>query len=76
VYPVTVTYDELTYSGSTHKVQISFYNPSLGVYYNGMIDIPIYLAGVYEDGNEMELFYNSYSSDNSNTLIEFYATKY
>lgn len=76
VYPVTVTYDELTYSGSTHKVQISFYNPSLGVYYNGMIDIPIYLAGVYEDGEEMELFYNSYSSDNSNTLLEFYATKY
>ncbi len=76
VYPVSVTYDELTYNGSTHNVVISFYNPSLGVYYNGMIDIPIYLAGVYEDGNEMELFYNSSSSDNSSTLLEFYASKY
>ncbi len=76
VYPVTVTYNELTYSGDTHKVQISFYTPSLGVYYNNMIDIPIYLAGVYQDGEEMELFYSSSSLDNSNTLIEFYASKY
>ncbi|MCD8289980.1 MAG: DUF4840 domain-containing protein [Prevotella sp.] len=76
VYPVSVTYDELTYNGNTHRVDISFYTPTLGVYYNGMIDIPFYLAGVYQDGDQLELFYDStYGSDNSNTLLEFYASK-
>ncbi len=76
VYPVSVTYNELTYSGSTHEVVISFYTPTLGVYYNGMIDIPLYMAGVYQDGVEMELFYDRCSTDKSNTLLEFYAKKY
>lgn len=76
VYPVSVTYDELTYNGNTHKVEIAFYTPTLGVYYNNMVDIPFYLAGVYQDGDQLELFYdNGSDANNTKSLLEFYASK-
>ncbi len=78
VLPASVTWDALTYNGNTHKVQIAFYSPSSGAYYGGAVDFTLYMAGVYQDGDLLQLFYDDDSSESEqkDAVLEIYASKY
>lgn len=55
VNPQSVTFDDVTYNGGTHKLQVAFYNNNLysfGVYNstNGNMQLQIIIAGAWLDG--------------------------
>lgn len=67
LYPMSVEYENLEYDGETHDVIISFYSPTIGVYgvinTHRVIQLPLVLASVWVDGNEIVRIYNTNSQN-------------